>query len=139
MQSDPGTWANPIGIMYYKHIALLVLIGIGAIIIGIDLLVLRRRRDEELGNLSRASWAAALITGVLGSWIVIVMGYVRESARSPWLFYKIVPVPGGQTYPTPVPAFQILVVWLISLGLVFAVFWFTSRVTSYHPEQKEEV
>ena len=139
MQSDPGTWANPIGIMYYKHIALLILIGIGAIIIGIDLLVLRRRRDEELGNLSRASWAAALITGVLGSWIVIVMGYVRESARSPWLFYKIVPVPGGQTYPTPVPAFQILVVWLISLGLVFAVFWFTSRVTSYHPEQKEEV
>ena len=139
MQSDPGTWANPIGIMYYKHIALLVLIAVGAIIIGIDLLVLRRRRDEELGNLSRASWAAALITGVLGSWIVIVMGYVRESARSPWLFYKIVPVPGGQTYPTPVPAFQILVVWLISLGLVFAVFWFTSRVTSYHPEQKEEV
>ncbi len=139
MQFDPGTWANPLGLMYYKHIAILVLIVIGTLIIGIDLLVLRRRRDEEWGNLSRASWAAALIAGVLGSWIVIVMGYVRESARSPWLFYKIVPVPGGQTYPTPVPPHQIFVVWMFALGLAFAVFWFTSRVTSYHPEQEEKV
>jgi len=139
MQFDPGTWANPLGLMYYKHIAILVLIVIGTLIIGIDLLVLRGRRDEEWGNLSRASWAAALIAGVLGSWIVIVMGYVRESARSPWLFYKIVPVPGGQTYPTPVPPHQIFVVWMFALGLAFAVFWFTSRVTSYHPEQEEKV
>lgn len=139
MQHDAGTWANPLGDMYYKHIALLVLIAVGAIIVGIDLLVLRGRRDEEWGNLSRASRAAALIAGALGTWIVIVMGYVRESARSPWLFYKIVPVPGGQTYPTPVPAYQIFVLWLIILGLVFAIFWFTSRVTSYHPEREEEV
>ena len=139
MQFDPGTWANPLGLMYYKHIAIIILIVIGTLIIGIDLLVLRGRRDEELGNLSRASWAAALIAGVLGSWIVIVMGYVRESARSPWLFYKIVPVPGGQTYPTPVPPHQIFVVWMFALGLAFAVFWFTSRVTSYHPEQEEKV
>ena len=139
MQFDPGTWANPLGLMYYKHIAIIVLLAIGAIIIGIDLLVLRRYRDEEWGNLSRASWAAAIITGVLGSWIVITMGYVRESARAPWLFYGIVPVPGGQTYPTPVPPHQIFVVWMIALGLAFAVFWFTSRVTSYHPEQEEKV
>ena len=139
MQFDPGAWSNPLGLMYYKHIALLVLITIGAAIIGIDLLVLRGRREEEWGNLSRASRMAALIAGVLGSWIVIVMGYVRESARSPWLFYKIVPVPGGQTYPTPVPAYQIFALWLIILTLVFAVFWFTSRVTSYHPEREEEV
>lgn len=139
MEHDAGTWLNPLGIMYYKHIALLVLIAVGAIIVGIDLLVLRGRRDEEWGNLSRASRMAALIAGALGTWIVIVMGYVRESARSPWLFYKIVPVPGGQTYPTPVPAHQIFVLWLIILGLVFAIFWFTSRVTSYHPEREEEV
>ncbi|WP_292492539.1 hypothetical protein [Methanoculleus sp. 10] len=74
MQFDPGAWSNPLGLMYYKHIALLVLITIGAAIIGIDLLVLRGRRDEEWGNLSRASRMAALIAGVLGSWIVIVMG-----------------------------------------------------------------
>ena len=139
MQFDPGTWANPLGLMYYKHIAILVLVAIGTIIIGIDLLVLREHRDKEWGNLSRASWMAALIAGVLGSWIVIIMGYVRESARSPWLFYNIIPVPGGQTYPTPVPPFQIFVVWMIGLGLAFAVFWFTSRVTSYHPEREEEV
>ncbi|WP_332450736.1 cytochrome ubiquinol oxidase subunit I [Methanoculleus sp.] len=139
MKFDAGTWLNPLGIMYYKHIALLVLIAVGAIIVGIDLLVLRGRRDEEWGNLSRASRMAALIAGALGTWIVIVMGYVRESARSPWLFYKIVPVPGGQTYPTPVPAHQIFVLWLIILGLIFAIFWFTSRVTSYHPEREEEV
>ncbi|BBL68203.1 cytochrome ubiquinol oxidase subunit I [Methanoculleus chikugoensis] len=139
MEHDAGTWLNPIGIMYYKHIALLVLIAIGAIIVGIDLLALRGRRDEEWGNLSRASRMAALIAGALGTWIVIVMGYVRESARSPWLFYQIVPVPGEQTYPTPVPAYQIFVLWLIILGLVFAIFWFTSRVTSYHPEREEEV
>ncbi len=139
MQFDPGTWANPLGLMYYKHIAIIILIAIGAIILGIDLLVLRRYRDEEWGNLSRASWAAALIAGVLGSWIVITMGYVRESARSPWLFYGIIPVPGNQTYPTPVPPHQIFVVWMVALGLAFAVFWFTSRVTSYHPEQEEKV
>ena len=122
----------------YKHIAILVLIVIGTLIIGIDLLVLRRRRDEEWAT-SPVHHGAALIAGVLGSWIVIVMGYVRESARSPWLFYKIVPVPGGQTYPTPVPPHQIFVVWMFALGLAFAVFWFTSRVTSYHPEQEEKV
>jgi cytochrome bd-type quinol oxidase subunit 1 len=67
------------------------------------------------------------------------MGFVRESARSPFLIYQIIPVPGGQSYPTPIPVAQIVLVWIVVLVMVVAVFWFTSKVTAEHPEQAEEV
>jgi cytochrome d ubiquinol oxidase subunit I len=130
---------NPLGYMSYKLVALLVLIGIGVIAFGIDLIMLREPGMVEWGALSNTSRSSGILAGVLGLSIVIVMGYVRESARSPWTIYKIIPVPGGQAYPTPIPAYQIFVVWAIIIGLTMAIFWFTSRVTAEHPEEAEEV
>jgi cytochrome bd-type quinol oxidase subunit 1 len=69
----------------------------------------------------------------------VVMGYVRESARSPWTVFNTIPVPGGQAYPTPIPISNIFIVWAVVLALALAIFWFTSRVTAHHPEQAEEV
>ena len=130
---------NPLGLMSYKLIALFVLIVIGAFTFGIDLIMLREPGIVEWGALSNTSRYAAILAGMLGIFIVVVMGYVRESARSPWIMYNIIPVPGGQTYPTPIPAYQMFVVWAIIIALVMAIFWYTSRVTAEHPEEAEEV
>ena len=139
---QPATLAsgiNPLGYMSYKLTALLLLVAMGAITLAIDFLRLREPAGTEWGNLSPVSRSAALIAGVLGMWIVVVMGYVRESARSPWLINNIIPVPGGQAYPTPVPAGQIFAVWLIITSLTLVIFWLTSKVTAEHPEQAEVV
>ncbi len=130
---------NPLGFMSYKLVALLVLIAIGAIALGIDLIMLREPEKVEWGALSDTSRFSGILAGVLGISIVVVMGYVRESARAPWTIYKIIPVPGGQAYPTPVPPYQMFVVWAFIIALVMAIFWYTSRVTAEHPEEAEEV
>ncbi len=130
---------NPLGNMSYKLAALFILIVIGAFAFGIDLVMLREPGTVEWGALSDTSRHAAILAGILGIFIVAVMGYVRESARSPWVVYKIIPVPGGQSYPTPIPAYQMFVVWAIIISLVMVIFWFTSRVTAEHPEKAEEV
>ena len=125
--------------MSYKLVALFVLIAIGAIIFVIDLVMLKEPSRVEWGDLSKVSRSYALIAGILGMWIVIVMGFVRESARSPWTIYGIIPVPGGQAYPTPIPVAQIFGVWLIVTVMTIAIFWFTSRVTAEHPEEAEKI
>jgi cytochrome bd ubiquinol oxidase subunit I len=130
---------NPLGLMSYKLIALFVLIVIGVVVFGIDLIMLREPGIVEWGALSDTSRYAGILAGVLGIFIVIVMGYVRESARSPWTIYKIIPVPGGQSYPTPIPAYQMFVVWAVIIGLVTMIFWFTSKITAEHPEKAEEI
>ena len=130
---------NPLGYMSYKLVALFVLIAIGAIIFVIDLVMLKEPSRVEWGDLSKVSRSYALIAGILGMWIVIVMGFVRESARSPWTIYGIIPVPGGQAYPTPIPVAQIFGVWLIVTVMTIAIFWFTSRVTAEHPEEAEKI
>jgi len=135
----PGAWINPIGAMIYKFVALFVLILVAGIVVSIDTLMLRREKEAEWGNLSVASRGSLMIGGVLGMWIVIVMGFVRESSRSPWTIFDIIPVPGGQSYPTPIPINQIFVVWAVILALTLAIFWFASRVTAYHPEKADVI
>ena len=130
---------NPLGYMSYKLVALFVLIVIGVIAFGIDLIMLREPGKVEWGALSDTSRYAGILAGVLGIFIIIVMGYVRESARSPWIIYGIVPVPGGQSHPTPIPAYQMFVVWAVIIAMVMTIFWFTSKVTAEHPEKAEEV
>ncbi len=130
---------NPIGYMSFKFIALFILIAIGAIALGIDLVMLRAQPQVEWGHLSEASRSFLSLAGLLGMAIIVVMGYVRESARSPFTIAQIIPVPGGQSYPTPIPVAQIVIVWIIVLVFVVSVFWFTSRVTAEHPEKAEEV
>jgi cytochrome bd-type quinol oxidase subunit 1 len=153
---------NPLGYMSFKLIALLILVAIGAVALGVDLVVLRARPEAEppilvepsgsilgtsglpqsrveWGNLSDTSRSFLSLSGLLGIAIVLVMGFVRESARSPFTISGIIPVPGGQAYPTPIPVPQIVIVWIVVLVMVVAVFWFTSKVTAEHPEEAEEV
>ncbi len=137
--ADAGAWQNPLGSMDYKYVALFTLVLIGAVTLMVDGIILGDRREAEWGKLSRPSRIAAGMAGVFGMWLVIVMGYVRESARSPWVIYKMMPVPGGQSYPTPVPISRIFIVWGIITVATLAVFWFTSKVTAHHPEKAEEV
>lgn len=137
--ADANAWQNPFGSMDYKYVAIFVLVIIGALTLMLDWIMIGERRNSEWGNLSLASRIAAGMSGVIGMWIVIVMGYVRESARSPWTIYKIIPVPGGQNYPTPIPISRIFIVWGIITTVTLIIFWFTSKVTAHHPEKAEEV
>ncbi|MDD1678158.1 MAG: cytochrome ubiquinol oxidase subunit I [Methanomicrobiales archaeon] len=130
---------NPLGFMSYKLVALVILIVIGSFALGIDVIMLKDQQTVEWGTLSFSSRTALAVSGILGMAIVIVMGYVRESARSPWMVYGIIPVPGGASYPTPIPVAQIAITWVITLILLITVFWFTSKVTAEHPEQAEEI
>ena len=99
--------------------------------------MLASTKESEWGQLSKVSRYAAIMTGVIGMWIVVIMGYVRESARSPWVIYDIIPVPAGDTNPTPIWIGRILIVWLVVMAIAITTFWFTSKVTAHHPEQKE--
>jgi len=138
-RSDPHAWINPIGLMIYKYLALIVLIVIASMVLMIDIFMLGDVREEDWGNIPATARAAGVMTGILGMWIVVVMGFVRESARSPWLVSNVIPVPGGQNYPTPLSVWTIFGVWAIVLALTITVFWFTSKVTAEHPETAEEV
>jgi cytochrome d ubiquinol oxidase subunit I len=137
--ADVGAWQNPLGSMDYKYVAIFVLVIIGALTLMLDWIMIGDRKNVEWGNLSISSRLAASLSGMFGMWIVIVMGYVRESARSPWTIYNIVPIPGGQTYPTPIPMSRILIVWAVITVVTLAIFWLTSKVTAHHPEKAEEV
>ena len=130
---------NPLGYMSYKLVALFALILVGALILGIDLIVLGKYQNAEWGFLSKSSRMALLISGILGMWIVAVMGYVRESARAPFLINGIIPVPGGTAFPSPINMVTIFEVWGVITVATLLVFWFVSKVTAYHPEKAEEI
>jgi len=134
-----GTWSNPLGLMMYKYMALFGIVLIAALLVMLDTIILRKEKEAEWGEMTSGSRSSAVFAGLLGMWIVIVMGYVRESARSPWTIFDIIPVPGGQAYPTPIPLPQIFVVWGLVLVLLVGIFWFTSKVTAYHPEEAEHI
>jgi len=112
---------------------------IGTSILTIDSLSLGSMKESEWGNLTHSSRIAGIMAGILGMWIVVVMGYVRESVRSPWLIYDIIPIPGGSKYPSPISISKIFIVWAVVLVVVTVIFWFTSKVTAHHPEKAEEV
>jgi cytochrome bd-type quinol oxidase subunit 1 len=105
----------------------------------LDGIMLSSTKESEWGNLSKVSRYAAIMAGIIGMWIVVIMGYVRESARSPWVIYDIIPVPASDTNPTPIWIGRILIVWLIVMAIAITVFWFTSKVTAHHPEEAEVI
>jgi cytochrome d ubiquinol oxidase subunit I len=133
----PGVWRNPLGIMPLKYVGLFVISVCCGFLLLYDVIFLSAYKESQWGNLPRASRAAAAIAGFTGMWLLVVMGYIRESGRSPWTIYGIVPVPGGQLYPTPIALPTIFVIWAAILGLALVVYWFTSRMTASHPEQME--
>ena len=79
---DPGAWINPLGGMPLKYVALFVMAAIGAAIVMLDVIVLTSEEKEgQWGYLTRGSIVAAFTAGILGTAIMNVMGFVRESAR----------------------------------------------------------
>lgn len=136
---DAGAIANPLGVMDFKYVAIFTMALVGALMLMLDTIMLSQHKEGEWGNLSKVSRYAASFAGILGMWIVVVMGYARESARSPWTIFGIVPVPGGQTHPTPISISRIFVVWAVITTFALGVFWFTSKVTAHHPEKAEKI
>ena len=137
---DAAAWANPLGVMDYKYIAIGALILMGAVMLIIDALILSDIKESDWGALSKVSRATGVFAGLLGIFIIEIMGFVRESARSPWTVYDIIPVPPGSVqYPTPLTILNIFSVWIIISMIVVVVFWLVSKVTAHHPEDAEEI
>jgi cytochrome d ubiquinol oxidase subunit I len=137
---DPAAWANPLGSMDYKYVSIAALVLMGAVMLTIDAIVLSDLKESDWGALSRVSRATAVFAGLLGIFIIEIMGYVRESGRSPWTVYNIIPVPPGTTqYPTPLEIVNIFSIWILISVIVVVVFWLTSKVTAHHPEDAEEI
>jgi len=131
-------WLNAT-VMDYKYISLGILILIGMFILSADIFVLGDIRESHWGNLSKSSRSSLIMTGVLGTFIVIIMGYVRESARSPWTLYNIIPVADSQNNPTPILIEKIFIVWAVIIIFIIITFWLTSKVTAHHPSKAEEI
>ena len=136
---DSKAWLNPLGVMDFKYIALGALILMGTVTLTIDSLTIADTKESHWGELSLGSRGSLILSGLLGIFIVIIMGYVRESARAPWVIYQIIPVPGGAAHPTPIRLISIFTVWLIISLLTLSIFWLTSKVTAHHPEKAEEI
>jgi cytochrome bd-type quinol oxidase subunit 1 len=136
---SPGAWANPLGLMALKYVALGVLILIGVALLTVDVLLLEKPKETEWGNLSVAARGCLILAGLLGIFIIMIMGYVRESARSPWVIANIIPVPGGMSNPTPLSIQNIFIVWFFASCIILTAFWLTSKATAHHPEQAEEL
>ena len=134
---DPGAWINPLGLMEYKYAALTALVVIGIATLIADFTVLRRRLDQALGQLSRTSQIAAVMVGILGMWIVLVMGDLREASRAPWVVFKVIPTPGEGMYHTPISPSSIFVIWTVATIGVLIILWFAARVTAQHPESDD--
>jgi cytochrome bd-type quinol oxidase subunit 1 len=130
---------NPLGLMAYKYIALGALILIGVAILTIDLFLLRKPNEGHWGDLTYAARGCLIFIGLLGIFIILIMGFVRESARAPWTVSQIIPVAGGMNYPTPLTIENILFVWIFVTLIILATFWITSKATAHHPEKAEEI
>jgi cytochrome d ubiquinol oxidase subunit I len=128
---------NPLGIMGIKYVALLGLMIIGILIVAIDVKMLKKMKEGEWGKLSDVSRYAGILAGIVGMFIVIVMGYVRESSRAPYTIFGILPVEGNP--PTPIAIDRLFIVFGVILVTIIAVFWFTSKVTAHHPEEMEQL
>jgi cytochrome d ubiquinol oxidase subunit I len=138
-RGQAGAWVNPAGLMIYKYIALVILIIVGSMVLMIDTFILGDIKDQDWGKIPKSARVAGIFSGFLGMWLIITMGFVRESARSPWLIYKIIPVPGQENYPTPLSIWNILAVWALILASTMAVFWLVSKETAEDVEEVDKL
>ena len=136
---SPNALINPLGFMRYKYVALGILILIGTTMLTIDIFILRKWKEARWGNLSYAGRSSLILSGILGIFIIEVMGFVRESAREPFTFSQIMPVAGGMGYETPLSIGNIFGVWFISVIVIVVSFILVSRATAHHPEKAEEI
>ena len=139
---DPAAYVIFAGNMDLKYVLLGLFTIIGAVILTLDFLFIGDIGETEWGKLSNGARYAAILAGILATAIIPVMGYVREGGRAPWTVFNIVPVPGGTgflQFQTPIPPYQIVVVWTGIITLTIAIWWFVFRITAHHPEKKEEI
>ncbi|MFX1339076.1 MAG: cytochrome ubiquinol oxidase subunit I [Promethearchaeota archaeon] len=134
-----GSIFNPLGIMMFKYLALLAFMLIGILMLAIDMKMLNKMEEGEWGKLSDTSRYAGILAGILAMFIVIVMGYTRESARAPYTIFGILPVPHSASNPTPIAIDRIFIVWGVIMIMIIIIFWFISKVTAHHPEETETI
>lgn len=101
-------WVNPIGAMQpWKYVALagLSLGSIGALL---AYMIAQRRglRWGQMGRDGRRAQYALVALAVLGSAMMLIMGYIRESGRDPYLIYYQMRVDEPSRFPRlePTPA-----------------------------------
>ncbi|MHB1161582.1 MAG: cytochrome ubiquinol oxidase subunit I [Chloroflexota bacterium] len=103
-------WINPIGAMQpWKYVALagITLGSIGALL---AYLVAQSRgmRWGRLGTAGRRAQYTLVAVAVVGSAMMLVMGYIRESSRDPYLIYYEMRIDQESRFPrlepTPTPA-----------------------------------
>jgi cytochrome bd ubiquinol oxidase subunit I len=138
-----GTFETPaqawiLGSMNLKYVSMGVLVSVGALLVGMDLVFLSNLKEEEWGSLNRGARGALVLTGFFSIFIVLIMGFFRESARQPWLYYGIIPVANAIQFPTPLLLVNVFGVWVVAMIMLMIAFWFTSRATAYHPEESLE-
>ncbi len=97
-------------------------------------------RNPTGERLSKVSRAAAVFAGLLGIFIIEIMGFVRESAghRGRCIISSRF-LRGSTQYPTPLAILNIFSIWIIISVMVVIVFWLTSKVTAHHPEDAEKI
>jgi len=128
-----------LGSMNFKYVSLGVLVIIGSLLVAFDLIFLADFKEARWGKLSRPARWSLMLTGFFSILIVAIMGFYRESARSPWEYFGIIPVAGGVQFPTPIYFENIFAVWVIIMVVLMLSFWWTSKATAYHPEEADEV
>ncbi len=98
-------WINPIGAMQpWKYIALagLSLGSIGALLIYLG----PQRQDLRWGEMARGGRGAQyslVALAIVGSAMMLVMGYIRENSRAPYLIYYQQRLDQPEQYPTLPP------------------------------------
>ncbi|MGI5861033.1 MAG: hypothetical protein ACOX6T_03140 [Myxococcales bacterium] len=99
-------WVNPIGSMQpFKYIALAAqsLTTIAAVLIYLGGRF-RELRLKRIGEVNRGAQLALIALGVMASLMMLLMGYIRESARQPFLIWEQVRIDSPQRFPTsPIP------------------------------------
>jgi cytochrome bd-type quinol oxidase subunit 1 len=133
----PGAIINPLGYMSFKYIALILMVFIGIITLIVNNRLIKQHPEGEWGNLSKSSRVSAILTGILGMWMVVVMGFIRESGRAPWIISQIIPVSENDLNPTPIYITSIFAVWIIITMVALIVFRFASKQTTHRPGEKE--
>jgi cytochrome bd-type quinol oxidase subunit 1 len=134
---NPNAIINPLGDMTFKYIALLTFLVIGLILLIVDTRMLKDDREGEWGHLTPSSRVAGFLAGLLAMWIILTMGFYRESAREPWAILDIFPVEGLSMNPTPVGVGDILITWIGITVFMFILLYAVSRRSSYNPETAE--
>ena len=139
--TDPGAILNPIGDMSFKYIAFFAMTVMGIIMFLANRQLLKEHRDADFGHLSKTARSAIFVAGLLGIWLVVDMGFFRESSREPWVINSVIPIPDVMPTTVPLSVDTIFIVFAALTVFTFFVFWLVSRVaylrSSYSVEEVE--